>query len=631
MSRNSTPNSNFPRTHPLPSRVLPNYQRQLAPTPRQFYPYQTTPLQNGAALSELFLIDKGRRSITISGAGHGVMHQPQQAQPRTSPYPETHPKTPGAYDLLVKVLGGNDKSKIQTSTSATQSTTLSTSQSRVPATATSTTQSRDIPGGSVRLRIPQPQRRPVSADFHTDRRRVVLNRNYIEQPTGGNSKTRTPTHTYFEDQPTGKSVTPTPTHTYFDKNRSRSAPSTTSLSSGSSKDLTDTPKSSRDHSDSSGKSRKRSHDDDVVSSPKPDTSNPTGKVLDRLSQAVWQNCGNAKQSRQQLYTKENLRRSIETIIQEKFPGSMLFLVGSTLNGFATNHSDTDLCLMITMKEVNQKNHALYLLNILHNLLLKRCNLIRKAQVIRAKVPILKFSCSSAYSGLECDININNATGIRNTHLLQTYSKLDWRVTPLIILIKQWASAQGINDASQGTLSSYSLVLMVLNYLQVKCKPCVIPSLHKLYPDTFNSTSDVRFVYDVHPSNPLPSFITFKSKNTQTLWELLQGFFDYYVLEFNFHSTVVSVRHGTVYKLADAPYKTIDWINKFIYIEEPFDGNNTARAVFNDGKFCHIMQQFGKTQRKLKAARGDSCNPEALLDLRFEKSPRDEAPLKKKKR
>ena len=46
--------------------------------------------------------------------------------------------------------------------------------------------------------------------------------------------------------------------------------------------------------------------------------------------------------------------------------------------------------------------------------------------------------------------------------------VDWRVTPLIILIKQWASAQGINDASQGTLSSYSLVLMVLNYLQGMC-------------------------------------------------------------------------------------------------------------------------------------------------------------------
>ena len=42
---------------------------------------------------------------------------------------------------------------------------------------------------------------------------------------------------------------------------------------------------------------------------------------------------------------------------------------------------------------------------------------------------------------------------------------DQRVPILGIIIKQWAKLQGINDASKGTLSSYTLVLMVIRYLQ----------------------------------------------------------------------------------------------------------------------------------------------------------------------
>ena len=45
--------------------------------------------------------------------------------------------------------------------------------------------------------------------------------------------------------------------------------------------------------------------------------------------------------------------------------------------------------------------------------------------------------------------------------------MDERVRPLIVIVKKWASGRGINDASQGTLSSYSLVLMVIHFLQGK--------------------------------------------------------------------------------------------------------------------------------------------------------------------
>lgn len=69
--------------------------------------------------------------------------------------------------------------------------------------------------------------------------------------------------------------------------------------------------------------------------------------------------------------------------------------------------------------------------------------------------------------MDCDININNHIGIRNTHLLKCYGETDWRVRPLIINIKRWAKYHDINDASRQTISSYSLALMGLYYLQSK--------------------------------------------------------------------------------------------------------------------------------------------------------------------
>lgn len=89
------------------------------------------------------------------------------------------------------------------------------------------------------------------------------------------------------------------------------------------------------------------------------------------------------------------------------------------------------------------------------------------ELIQAKVPILKFSDRKRY--LEVDLNCNNSVGIRNTHLLRCYANMDWRVRPLVLIVKLWARHHHINDAKNMTISSYSLALMVIHYLQCKYK------------------------------------------------------------------------------------------------------------------------------------------------------------------
>lgn len=43
--------------------------------------------------------------------------------------------------------------------------------------------------------------------------------------------------------------------------------------------------------------------------------------------------------------------------------------------------------------------------------------------------------------------------------------VDWRFAPLTMAIKSWANEHGINNAFKKSISSYSLVLMVIHFLQ----------------------------------------------------------------------------------------------------------------------------------------------------------------------
>ncbi|KAK2118040.1 Poly(A) RNA polymerase GLD2 [Saguinus oedipus] len=196
------------------------------------------------------------------------------------------------------------------------------------------------------------------------------------------------------------------------------------------------------------------------------------KIQDQQILELFETC---QQQISDLKKKELCRTQLQREIQLLFPQSRLFLVGSSLNGFGTRSSDGDLCLVVKEEPVNQKTEARHILTLVHKHFCTRLcksdmpqvsGYIERPQLIRAKVPIVKFRDKVSHSfSVEFDLNVNNIVGIRNTFLLRTYAYLENRVRPLVLVIKKWASHHQINDASRGTLSSYSLVLMVLHYLQ----------------------------------------------------------------------------------------------------------------------------------------------------------------------
>ncbi|NXW85249.1 GLD2 polymerase, partial [Alopecoenas beccarii] len=287
---------------------------------------------------------------------------------------------------------------------------------------------------------------------------------------------------------------------------------------------------------------------------------------DKLSQQILELFQACQQQTCDLNRKELCRTELQREIQQIFPQSRLFLVGSSLNGFGTRSSDGDLCLVVkeepvmiptfffnVILQVNQKTEARHILSVVQKLFsTKLCNYIQRPQLIRAKVPIVKFRDKVR----QFDLNVNNVVGIRNTFLLRTYAYIENRVRPLVLVVKKWARFHDINDASRGTLSSYSLVLMVLHYLQTLPEP-VLPSLQKNYPESFDSTMHLHLVHLIPTTIP-----PYLSRNGSSLGDLLIGFFKYYATEFDWSHQMISVREAKAIPRPDG----IEWRNKYICVE-----------------------------------------------------------------
>lgn len=329
-----------------------------------------------------------------------------------------------------------------------------------------------------------------------------------------------------------------------------------------------------------------------------------------LSQNVWQHFSTVQASSKVFHDKIELWHHLHLELRNSLGNDCQLLVfGSTLNGFGGRASDVDMCLFsdkLTEKTEpstarNQQNHRKDFLCRVRNILKRRCGrfLSHNIELVPAKVPILKFFDHAG--NFEVDLSCNNETSIRNTHLLFSYSQLDWRVRPLVIAIKAWAKYHDINEARFQTLSSYVLTLMVLHFLQYAVTPPVLPSLQAVAPDTFNNDTNILGLSFAET----PSF---QSDNKMSLGELFFRFFEYYVDSFDFARDVGSVRTGQRLDNRDCEQFAkqvgtgIGQWNAHVCMEEPFDRTNAGRATCKRDRFEIILDAFRNSFQQLREGR-----------------------------
>ncbi|XP_033248126.1 poly(A) RNA polymerase gld-2 homolog B isoform X2 [Drosophila miranda] len=347
--------------------------------------------------------------------------------------------------------------------------------------------------------------------------------------------------------------------------------------------------------------------------------------FDKLSMQIWERFRRAQQTTRKFKIKMRLWRFLLLWMIPMFAKYRIWLVGSTITGFGTDTSDVDMCLVggpPHLHSHHQQHHyqqhqhhgqnahpyqhqnekraeALIILNLFQSVLKKTvCPFVaifRDFNLIEARVPILRFR--DILNAIEVDLNFNNCVGIMNTYLLQLYAQLDWRTRPLVVVVKLWAQYHDINDAKRMTISSYSLVLMVLHYLQYGCTPHVLPCLHTLYPEKFQLGQQ-----DCFDLNLIETIDPYPTQNHQTLGELFLGFFKYYSY-FDFRNHAISVRTGGVLPVSacrlakSCKNDAYQW--KELNIEEPFDLSNTARSVYDFATFERVKATFGASARALE--------------------------------
>jgi DNA polymerase sigma len=224
------------------------------------------------------------------------------------------------------------------------------------------------------------------------------------------------------------------------------------------------------------------------------------------------------------------------------------------------------------------------------------------------VPIVKFTDLS--TGFACDVCYENRLAVYNTRLIHYYTLIDPRVHPLVFFVKAWAKRRGINEAYRGTLSSYAYVLLIVFYLQMQTPP-VLPCLQR--PDWLDMTDKGRTGSDKDGQQParqthivdghdvtfvkeltlLPSLGFTPLTNTSSLGDLLVGFFNFFGSQFDFNTSVVSIRTGHMMSRDTVAFSHV------MVIEDPFETDHNVGKGVTEDTFGLIRSEFMSAATWLK--------------------------------
>ena len=135
------------------------------------------------------------------------------------------------------------------------------------------------------------------------------------------------------------------------------------------------------------------------------------------------------------------------------------LFGSFSQNTSTVFSDLDFAVLSEDIDSSRKmdiNELIYLMKIL-----KHDGFSRNIRLIRARVPILKATCS--FTGINVDISVNRQNGYEAAGLIRKILKKYRILKPSIIILKILLKKNNLNDAHTGGMSSFLLFHLVYFY------------------------------------------------------------------------------------------------------------------------------------------------------------------------
>ena len=240
--------------------------------------------------------------------------------------------------------------------------------------------------------------------------------------------------------------------------------------------------------------------------------------------------------------REDVICRVKAIIHSLWPLAKVEPFGSFVTGLYLPTSDIDLVVLgkwpvlplFTLEEALLKHDIAVTGTIL--------------ALDKTTVPIVKFLDKKTEVGV--DIGFNHASECDAAEIIRTYIHMYPFLPKLVLVLKQFLTQRNLNEVFYGGISSYSLVLLLVSFLQL------------------------------HPRHSATD------PNTANLGVLLMEFFELYGRHFNYMKTGIVLDGGGAY-IAKDDIKTQD----FLYVKDP---SNTQRScddpMSNAARGCFGMFQ-----------------------------------------
>uniref|UniRef100_A0A3B3ZYP8 Terminal nucleotidyltransferase 4A n=1 Tax=Periophthalmus magnuspinnatus TaxID=409849 RepID=A0A3B3ZYP8_9GOBI len=239
--------------------------------------------------------------------------------------------------------------------------------------------------------------------------------------------------------------------------------------------------------------------------------------------------------------EEAMRRDvvnrIEGVIKDLWPSSKVEIFGSFSTGLYLPTSDIDLVVFGKWDHppLQELEQALKQHNVAGPYSIKVLD--------KASVPIIKLTDHE--TEVKVDISFNVETAVKAAQFIKGYLKKYPVLPPLIFVLKQFLLQRDLNEVFTGGISSYSLILMAISFLQ-------------LHPRIDTRRSNIN------------------------LGILLIEFFQLYGHDFNYMKTGIRVKNGGAYLCKEEMLKTMGSGSRpsMLCIEDPVQpGNDVGRSSY----------------------------------------------------
>ncbi|XP_068636013.1 protein HESO1-like isoform X1 [Aristolochia californica] len=307
-----------------------------------------------------------------------------------------------------------------------------------------------------------------------------------------------------------------------------------------------------------------------------------------------------KPSEDDRLTRLNVINKFERIVQtvEGLRGANVEPFGSFISNLYSKWGDLDITVepLSTSSSVGRRRKQDLLWNIMRALEIRG---VHKLEFIpRARVPILKFESKQSIS---CDISIDNLLCQIKSKYFLWISDIDERFRDMVLLVKEWAKAQGINDPKNGTFNSYSLTLLVIFHFQT-CEPSILPPLMSIFDGNIADLIGMRSHASIE-TTCAENIARFKReryrRNQSTLSELFVSFFEMFskIKTYSAEHVICTYTGNWERKWSQSRWMMT---SSPILIEDPFEQTENAARSVGIIEYYKIAKTFQETHDKLSS-------------------------------